>query len=85
MPPSRKKDAPQQNAAQQQKASQTQNDSQQQNATPPDASRALLLQTTDIPAETTRLVCCHNPWPSEDVYFCPEDALPAFVTGVPML
>ena len=49
------------------------------------ASRALLLQATDIPAETARLVGCHNPWPSEDVYFCPEDALPAFVTGVPVL
>ena len=51
----------------------------------PAVSRALLLQTTDIPAETERLVRCHNPWPSEDVYFCPEDALPAFVTGVPTL
>ena len=46
---------------------------------------ALLLQTMDIPAETARLVRCHNPWPSEDVYFSPEDALPAFVTGVPVL
>ena len=54
-------------------------------ASPPAASRALLLQTTDIPAETARLVRCHNPWLSEDVYFCPEDALPAFVTGVPAL
>ena len=52
---------------------------------PPAVSRALLLQTTDIPAETARLVHCHNPWPSEDVYFCPEDALLAFVTGVPTL
>ena len=52
---------------------------------PPTASRALLLQTTDISAETARLVRCHNPWPSEDIYFCPEDALPAFVTGVPAL
>ena len=51
----------------------------------PTASRALLLQTTVIPAETTRLVRCHNPWPSEDVYLCPEDALPAFVTGAPAL
>ena len=51
--------------------------------TPPVA--ALLLQTTDVPAETARLVCCHNPWPSEDVNFCPEDVLPAFVTGVPAL
>ena len=54
-------------------------------ATPHTTSRALLLQTTDIPAETARLVRCHNPWPNEDVYFCPEDALPAFVTGVPAL
>ena len=61
------------------------NAAQQQDASPSAASRALLLQTTDIPAETTRLVQCHNPWPSEDVYFCPEDALPAFVTGVPTL
>ena len=61
------------------------NAAQQQDASPPAASRALLLPTTDIPAETARLVRCHNPWPSEDVYFCPEDALPAFVTGVPAL
>ena len=61
------------------------NAAQQQDASPPTASRALLLQMTDIPAETSRLVRCHNPWPSEDVYFCPEDALPAFVTGVPVL
>ena len=52
---------------------------------PPTTSRALLLQTTDIPTETARLVRCHNPWPSEDVYFSPEDALPAFVIGVPTL
>ena len=39
------------------------------------ASRALLLQTADIP----------QPWPAEDVLFCPEDALPAFVTGIPAL
>ena len=56
------------------------NAAQQQDRPP--TSRALLLQTTDIPAETARLIRCHNPWPSEDVYFCPEDALPAFVTGV---
>ena len=54
-------------------------------AAPHTASRALLLQTADIPAETARLVRCHNPWPAEDVYFCPEDALPAFVTVVPAL
>ena len=51
----------------------------------PRTSRALLLQTTGIPAETARLVRCHNRWPSEDVYFCPKDALPMFVTGVPAL
>ena len=61
------------------------NAAQQQDATPPTVSRALLLQTTDIPAETARLVHCHNPWPSKDIYFCPEDALPAFLTGVPAL
>ena len=61
------------------------NAAQQQDASPPTTSRALLLQTTDIPAKTARLVRCHNPWPSEDVYFCPEDAVPAFVTGVPAL
>ena len=61
------------------------NAAQQQDASPPAASRALLLQTTDIPAETARLVRCHKPWPSEDVYFSPEDALPSFVTGVPAL
>ena len=47
------KAAPQQNAAKQQKASQQQNAAQQQNATPPAASRALQLQTTDVPAETS--------------------------------
>ena len=52
---------------------------------PPPTSRALLLQTTDIPAETARLIRCHNPWPNEDVYFCPEEALPTFVSGVPAL
>ena len=54
-------------------------------ATPHTTSRALLLQTADIPAETARLVHCHNPWPNEDVFFCPEDALREFVTGVPAL
>ena len=49
---------------------------------PPPTSHALLLQAVDIPAETERLVRCHNPWPSEDVYFCLEEALPAFVSGV---
>ena len=65
------KTTPQQNAAPQPPASQQQ-EAATQHSTPPAASRALLLQTTDIPAETARLVCCHNPWPSEDVYFCPE-------------
>ena len=51
----------------------------------PSTSRALLLQAVDIPAETARLVRCHNPWPSEDVYFCPEEGLPTFVSGVPAL
>ena len=78
------KTAPPQNAASQPQAPQQQK-AATQHATPPAASRALLLQTTDIPAETARLVRCHNPWPYEDVYFCPEDALPAFVTGVPAL
>ena len=54
-------------------------------ATPHTASRALLLQMAEIPAETASLVHCHNPWPTEDVFFCPEDALPAFVTGIPAL
>ena len=54
-------------------------------ANPHTASRAQLLQTVEIPAETARLVRCHNPWPTEDVYFCPGDALPAFVTGIPSL
>ena len=35
--------------------------------------------------ETARLVRYHNPWPAEDVLFCPGDALPAFVTGIPAL
>ena len=47
------------------------------------ASRALLLKAVDIPTETARLVRCHNPWPNEDVYFCPEEGLPTFVSGVP--
>ena len=76
-----KKTAPPQNAAPLPQASQQQ-ETAMRPATAPAASRALLLQATDIPAETARLVRCHNPWPSEDVYFCPEDALPAFVTGV---
>ena len=54
-------------------------------AAPHDASRALLLQTAGIPPETARLVRCHNPWPAEHVLFCPNDALPAFVTGIPAL
>ena len=54
-------------------------------AMPHTASRALLLQTADIPPEMARLVRCHNPWPTEDVLFCPGDALPAFVTGIPAL
>ena len=49
------------------------------------ASCARLLQTADIPPETARLVRCHNPWPSEDVLFCPDGTLPAFVTGIPAL
>ena len=51
----------------------------------PPTSRTLLLQAVDIPAETARLVRCHNPWPSEDVYFCPEEGLPTFVSGVSAL
>ena len=54
-------------------------------ANPHPASRALLFQTTDILSETALLVRCHNPWPSEDVLFCPEEALPAFLTGIPAL
>ena len=54
-------------------------------AHPHTASCARLLQTADIPPETARLVRCHNPWPSEDVFFCPDGALPAFVTGIPAL
>ena len=49
------------------------------------ASCARLLQTTDVPPVTARLVRCHNPWPTEDVLFCPDGALPAFVTGIPAL
>ena len=54
-------------------------------ATPHAASCARLLQTADIPPETALLVRCHNLWPTEDVLFCPSDALPAFVTGIPAL
>ena len=51
----------------------------------PPTSRALLLQAVDIPAETACLVRCHNPWPREDVYFCPEEGLLTFAPGVPAL
>ena len=51
----------------------------------PPTSHALLLQAVDIPAETARLVRCHKPWPSKDVYFCLEEGLPVFVSGVPAL
>ena len=54
-------------------------------ATPHTASCARLLQTADIPPETARLVRCHNLWPAEVVLFCPNDALPAFATGIPAL
>ena len=54
-------------------------------ATPHTASCDRLLQTADIPPETARLVRCHNPWPTEDVLFCPNDALQAFVAGIPAL
>ena len=47
-------------------------------ATPHTASRVLLLQTAEIPAETARIVRCHNPWPT-------GDTLPVFVTGIPAL
>ena len=51
---------------------------------PPPAVRCCFKPRT-FPLRPPRLVRCHNPWPSEDVYFSPEDALPAFVTGVPVL
>ena len=51
-------------------------------AHPYTASCARLLQTSDIPPKTARLVHCHNPWPTEEVLFCPDGALPAFVTGI---
>ena len=51
-------------------------------ANPHTASCTRLLQTVDIPPETACLVRCHNPWPTEDVLFCPNGALPAFVTGI---
>ena len=54
-------------------------------AIPHTASSALLLQATAIPPETARIVRCHNPWPTEDVLFCPSDALPSFVAGIPAL
>ena len=54
-------------------------------ANPHTASCARLLQTADIPPETAHLVRCHNPWPTEDVLFCPNDALLAFVTSIPAL
>ena len=45
----------------------------------PHTNRTLLLQAVNIPAETARLVRCHNPWPNEDVYLCQEDGLHALV------
>ena len=54
-------------------------------ANPHTASCARLLQKADIPPATARLVRCHNPWPTKDVLFCPDGALPAFVTGIPVL
>ena len=36
-------------------------------------------------SETACLVRCHNLWPTEDILFCPDDALPAFVTSIPAL
>ena len=54
-------------------------------AMPNATSRTLLLQTTAIPPETAHLVRCYNPWPTKDILFCPGDALPAFVTGIPAL
>ena len=53
-------------------------------ASPHTASHSRLLQTADIPPETARLVRCHNPWLTEDVLFCPDDTLPAFMTGIPV-
>ena len=38
-------------------------------ATPHTVSRALLLQTAEIPAETARLIRCHNPWPTRTFIF----------------
>ena len=52
---------------------------------PHTASRTLLLQATALPPEMARLVRCHNPWPTEDVLFCPGNAQPVFVTGIPAL
>ena len=56
-------------------------------------------QTQDLPPPAA--LCCFKPstspakqlawsvaitrWPSEDVYFCPEGGVPAFVSGVPAL
>ena len=48
-------------------------------------SSALLLQTADTPPETARLIRCYNLWTAEDVLFCPNDPLPAFVMGIPAL
>ena len=52
---------------------------------PHTASCARLLQKADISPETAHLVRCHSPWPTEDVLFCPDGALLAFVTGIPAL
>ena len=59
------------------------NAAQTQDTSP--TSCSLLSQAVDMPAETARLVRCHNPWPNENVFFCPEEGLPTFVSGVPAL
>ena len=40
---------------------------------------------TATPAQPDPQTIHLNPWPSEDVYFCPEEGLPVFVSGVPSL
>ena len=51
---------------------------------PPPAALCCCKPLT-YPLKQRAWVCCHNPWPNEDVYFCPEEGLPTFVSGVPAL
>ena len=52
---------------------------------PPTPLAALCYCRRRTSLQRRHLVRCHNPWPAEDALFCPGDALPAFVTGIPAI